>query len=678
MSPRRSSTPQQTIHRGTLRLFPWLSTLALIASTCAALSASGQEPPPEQGSAPESFTIDAPATGVPGSEIAVRWSGAGETYDRIVAVEAGAADDARSLKSATVYAGKETVSFALPDAEGAFELRYFQRSTGAVMARQPITLADVPTQLMADDEADIGNTLQVTFEGSGNRYDRVELWATDPTTGDPTSDSAATGIGISGGKTTVALKLPELAGSYELRYVTRENKRVLARRPLQINAVDSALEAIANADLGAKLEVRWQGPGNNYDRIELWSSQEDASKAAAVAAILNERNPVTLTLPEQPGSYELRYVTAREGHVLARRQLVVGAVATSLDAPERTLADSPLWVAWTGPGNNYDRIALTEPGGSPKGEALTSAAILNQRSPVLLNVPAELDGVYTLHYVLARSGETLASREVLVQPAGRLAVRWEEDRQLATHSAGSALAVVLDASGSMLQRTDGGERRIEVAKRVLTELIRDELSEGSGFALRVFGHREADSCRTDLELPLAPLDQAAAIARVETINAMNLAKTPIAASLEAVASDLAGARGSRNVILITDGEETCEGDPEATIRSLRSRGLNLALSIVSFGVSDEELKATFDRWATLGGGDYFDTDSAEALAQSLRSVISGPFQALDAAGNVVVEGIIGGSEVVLPAGVYRLQRPGGSVLAEAVRVIEDETAIVAL
>ena len=50
-----------------------------------------------------------------------------------------------------------------------------------------------------------------------------------------------------------------------------------------------------------------------------------------------------------------------------------------------------------------------------------------------------------------------------------------------------------------MQRIDG-ERRIDIAKSTLTGLVNDVPSGDIGFAFRVFGHKEADSCRTDLEM----------------------------------------------------------------------------------------------------------------------------------------------------------------------------------
>jgi hypothetical protein len=93
-------------------------------------------------------------------------------------------------------------------------------------------------------------------------------------------------------------------------------------------------------------------------------------------------------------------------------------------------------------------------------------------------------------------------------------------------------------------------------------------SAGTPFAFRVFG-REVDSCQTDLDIPLSPLNASAVASKVNALEVKNNARTPIGASLEKVTSDLAAVKGERLVVLLTDGEETCGGDA-AQMRS-RSR-----------------------------------------------------------------------------------------------------------
>jgi hypothetical protein len=211
--------------------------------------------------------------------------------------------------------------------------------------------------------------------------------------------------------------------------------------------------------------------------------------------------------------------------------------------------------------------------------------------------------------------------------------------------------LILDASGSMLQLLDG-KPRIQIARETLTNLTTNVLPAGTQLALRVFGHLEAGSCRTDLVAPLQSLDPAAMNAIIAGINAKNLAKTPIAASLRLVAADLAGATGQKVVVLVTDGEETCDGDPAAEIANLRAQGIDVRVNIVGFAVDDAALQATFEQWATLGGGSYFNANNAGELDAAVNQALAAPFRLLDATGAEVASGVVNGEAVALPAGTY--------------------------
>lgn len=215
-----------------------------------------------------------------------------------------------------------------------------------------------------------------------------------------------------------------------------------------------------------------------------------------------------------------------------------------------------------------------------------------------------------------------------------------------------AVELILDASGSMLQRVEG-KRRIVIAKEVLTEAVRKHIPAGTPVALRVFGHKEVDSCRTDLEIPLGPLDPDAAAASIGGINAMNLARTPIADSLAAVANDLKGASGGA-VVLVTDGEETCDGDPVKVIEALEDHGFAINLNIVGFAIDDTELAAQFESWAELGGGRYFAANDEGGLSEAIEEALRVSFTVYDQGGNEVAQGQVGGEPVELEQGFYRV------------------------
>lgn len=135
---------------------------------------------------------------------------------------------------------------------------------------------------------------------------------------------------------------------------------------------------------------------------------------------------------------------------------------------------------------------------------------------------------------------------------------------------------------------------------------------------------------------------------------MNLARTPIADSLKAIESDLKGASTGAAIILVTDGEETCGGDPAKVIKDLQAKGFDVNLNIVGFAIDDATLAGQFESWADLGGGRYFAADDQEGLSTAIEEALRIPFTVYDQGGNNVAQGQVGGKPVQLEQGFYRV------------------------
>ena len=187
--------------------------------------------------------------------------------------------------------------------------------------------------------------------------------------------------------------------------------------------------------------------------------------------------------------------------------------------------------------------------------------------------------------------------------------------------------------------------------QTLTKLVTTTIPAGTPFAFRVFGRME-DSCQSDLDVPLGPLNVQAVSAKIAALEAKNDAKTAIGASLEQVASDLRSVQGERLVILLTDGEETCGGDPAAAIEKLKKSGTTVRVNIVGFAIDDAKLAATFRHWADAGSGAYFDAQGAAALNEAMAQAMRPGFEVVDAQGAIVGEGLAGGEPVRVLPGNY--------------------------
>ncbi|RMD89678.1 MAG: VWA domain-containing protein [Alphaproteobacteria bacterium] len=176
---------------------------------------------------------------------------------------------------------------------------------------------------------------------------------------------------------------------------------------------------------------------------------------------------------------------------------------------------------------------------------------------------------------------------------------------------------ILDASNSMWGQA-GGEAKIDTAKRVLGDALGD--LEGTVTpGLMVYGHRSRREC-SDVELvaPFGAADAATIRGYIAGLNPRG--KTPIAASLERAIEAFAGREEENNsILLISDGIETCGGDPCAAAAELIKRGINVRVNVVGFDV-DAEARAQLQCIAEAGGGRYFEARDANDFTKAVAEV----------------------------------------------------------
>lgn len=184
--------------------------------------------------------------------------------------------------------------------------------------------------------------------------------------------------------------------------------------------------------------------------------------------------------------------------------------------------------------------------------------------------------------------------------------------------------LILDVSGSM-QEEVGGERKIDVARRALIDFI-GTLPETANVSLRVYGHvgtsakfdRERSCASSELVMPFQKLDRTTFS---ETINSFEPGGwTPVAGSLEKAREDFSAldpATNSNFVYLVSDGVETCGGDPAAAASALAADDIKAEVNIVGFDV-DPEAARQLERAARGGGGEYYDASNSTELDQVFR------------------------------------------------------------
>jgi Ca-activated chloride channel family protein len=198
------------------------------------------------------------------------------------------------------------------------------------------------------------------------------------------------------------------------------------------------------------------------------------------------------------------------------------------------------------------------------------------------------------------------------------------------------LMLILDASGSMWGQIDG-ENKIVIARRVLGGLV-DGLPDDSRVGLIAYGHRREGDCE-DIETvtPLGPLSKSSLKATVEGLSPKG--KTPITRSVEQAFDGLRAVEGGATVILVSDGLETCGGDPCAAVRAAREQGVDFILHVVGFDVDGEDV-SQLECAAQAGGGLFLSADNADELGAALDAAVAMPADV--PVGRLVVEAVADG------------------------------------
>lgn len=150
---------------------------------------------------------------------------------------------------------------------------------------------------------------------------------------------------------------------------------------------------------------------------------------------------------------------------------------------------------------------------------------------------------------------------------------------------------LLDASGSMKEQWKQSNR-FDLAKKVLFDIVDsiERVNPNVEFAVRAFGHqfsREQKNC-TDSKLLIPFAKNNAQKIKMQIGNISPKGMTPIAYSIAQSANDFpVDSQSINSIILITDGDENCDGNPCGAATALVEKRITLKPFIVGIDILPE-------------------------------------------------------------------------------------------
>ncbi|SDC86910.1 D-amino-acid dehydrogenase [Melghirimyces thermohalophilus] len=201
-------------------------------------------------------------------------------------------------------------------------------------------------------------------------------------------------------------------------------------------------------------------------------------------------------------------------------------------------------------------------------------------------------------------------------PDGEVAIKLPKEKEV-------NVMILLDSSGSMAGTVEGGVK-MDQAKKAVQDFAA-KMPEGANVSLQVYGH-EGSNQQKDKEMSCKSIENVYPLGEYNKTKFDSALKkfqpagwTPLSRAMNAARKELSNHVGSnvQNIVyVVSDGVETCDGDPVAAAEKLNQSEMKAVVNIIGFDVDDDGQKA-LKSVAEAGGGTYQTADSGADLEEQL-------------------------------------------------------------
>jgi hypothetical protein len=176
--------------------------------------------------------------------------------------------------------------------------------------------------------------------------------------------------------------------------------------------------------------------------------------------------------------------------------------------------------------------------------------------------------------------------------------------------------VILDGSSGMWGRI-GGEKEIPLVRNALKGVLASH-KDRVAFGFAAFGHGSGSGC-ADWQVRAKPGEFTRATQNKILLNFRPRKQRPVATALTEAAKAAEG--GNLDLLLITDGPDTCEADVCAVSKTLKDANPGLRISVIGFDKEPSESVKALSCAADLTGGRFTKATSADELKQGLSDIL---------------------------------------------------------
>jgi Ca-activated chloride channel family protein len=187
--------------------------------------------------------------------------------------------------------------------------------------------------------------------------------------------------------------------------------------------------------------------------------------------------------------------------------------------------------------------------------------------------------------------------------------------------------LVFDASGSMAATDLNNPPTPRIAKvKVALRRVLPVIAPIRSIGLIDYGPGPYNRC-DNIELQLRPTPNAASVIMKAVDSLIPAGRTPLTSAVREAAGVLDFPSKPGTIVVVTDGEETCGGDPCALAKSLHEKDPRLVVHVIGYRAKDSTEGAGYLQarcLADLTGGLYVQVNTTDELTSALNKTLGCP------------------------------------------------------
>lgn len=261
-------------------------------------------------------TISAPDEVKTGASFTVSWSSSVHPQDYVTIVSAGA-DEGAYTNYQRVRDDTEN-SLVAPAEPGLYEVRYVLEEGARTLATASIEVVEAEVILNGPDVVRAQTSLRINWSMAIHPQDYITIVPAGADEG-TYRDYIRVRTDLEGD-----MNAPAEPGLYEIRYVLQEDSRTVSSRMLEVVGADAPLDdgvglvVPAQASPGETIIVSWSHAAESADQRVSIARADQADFSWIEAHRVGKETTLELTMPNEPGRYEVRYLDIGGQAVLGR------------------------------------------------------------------------------------------------------------------------------------------------------------------------------------------------------------------------------------------------------------------------------------------------------------------------------------------------------------------------